>query len=200
MLFADGLPAHEWSFLLNPGPIDMDDPAVAEAFDVNGIDPAHLKKAPFFAEAYSRIVHALGVSAISFLYAAHNARFDWRMLTGEVNWAIRRSALHPAEAFVWRGLERRITLDTMALDIVLHPEKRKRNLEAVASYWGVEGWNKHRAAGDAEASGRILLAMAPDLPADIEEVCLLQAVAQKKHDDEIAARKAEEAAKGGTGS
>lgn len=77
------------------------------------------------------------------VFVAHNMRFDWAFLSREV----RRT--------------RDLALDgpricTVQLARRLVPQLRSRNLDSLATYFGVEIAARHRAGGDAVATARIL--------------------------------------------
>ena len=86
------------------------------------------------------------------VFVAHNATFDWRFVTTEVERA----------AGLVLGGDR---LCTVRLARVLLPQLRRRSLDALAHYFGVDIAERHRARGDAVATAHILcrlLALADD--------------------------------------
>ena len=190
VLWDEGRVAVTMAWLLKPGDVDYADPKVADAMRVNQINPATLKDAPSFAQAFPEIRNALGQAPVR---VAHNAPFDQRMLRQEFKRAVAEGKL-PADAGKGKAVSH--TLDTLALDLFLNPDVKGRKLEVVAARWGVSDWNKHRAAGDAEASVRILQAMAPRLPDEMHEVLEVQKEAQCKWQrimDQMRARGAQKA-------
>jgi DNA polymerase III epsilon subunit-like protein len=195
VLFVDGQAAGFWECYVNPGNIDYSAPRVVEALGVSGIDLGRLASAMPFSQALHIIQSAFGQSQVR---VAHHSRFDTGIIRGEID----RLKADPAiniEDYPPKGPYKSGTvLDTMALDIVLNPDARGRGLAPVAERWDIGGWTKHRAKGDADAAGRILLAMAPKLPPDLEDVLASMRQAQVKHDEIVAARRAEAASKAGS--
>jgi len=195
VLWEDGVKVVDWAFFVNPGSIDTTDARVVEALGVNGLTVADIATAPTFAQNFWLVRHVFHQAAVR---VAHNARFDQRMLQVEITRCLAAGTIKPSEASLDEiESEHKVILDTMALDIVLNPSAKGRGLASVAERWGVGDWHKHRAKGDAYAAGRILLAMAPKLPHRLEEVLPAMRQAQIKHDEAVAARRAEAAAKGG---
>ena len=85
------------------------------------------------------------------IFVAHNASFDWRFVSHEV----------------FRGTGQALdgtTLCTLRLARKVLPQLSRRNLDAVANFYAVEipPDARHRAAGDAIATAKILIAMLHD--------------------------------------
>jgi DNA polymerase-3 subunit epsilon len=78
------------------------------------------------------------------VFVAHNAAFDWRFLSMEV------------ERATGRRLEG-ISLCTVRMLRRLVPELRRRNLDAVAAHYGIEITARHRAGGDAVATAKVFI-------------------------------------------
>jgi DNA polymerase-3 subunit epsilon len=78
------------------------------------------------------------------LFVAHNAAFDWRFVSSEMARATGRALVG----------ER---LCTVRLARALLPQLRRRSLDALTNYLGIEVSARHRAAGDAVATARVLL-------------------------------------------
>jgi len=186
VVWEDGLKVVSLTWLLNPGEVDLADPNIRKAFEVNQIDPDSLKDKPTFAQVFDQIRHALGQADVR---VAHNAPFDQRMMRQEFQRAVKQGLLKLEDG---KAPGRHITLDTLAWDLVLHPDARGRSLAAVAERWGVSGWEAHRAAGDAEAAARILQAMAPKMPG-CDELADIQALAQRKWQAIMDAKRARDA-------
>ncbi len=94
---------------------------------------------PVFAEIADEVVASLAGR----VFVAHNLPFDWSFVSSET-----RRALH-------------LTLDGPRLCTVRLARKlisglRSRSLDSVASYFGIEIENRHRAAGDAMATAAAL--------------------------------------------
>ncbi len=77
------------------------------------------------------------------VFVAHNAAFDWRFVGAEMARCDRQLS-GP-------------TLCTVRLARRLLPELPRRSLDMVARHFGVEITARHRAAGDAEATARVLV-------------------------------------------
>jgi DNA polymerase III subunit epsilon len=85
------------------------------------------------------------------IFVAHNASFDWRFVSHEV----------------FRGTGQALdgtTLCTLRLARKVLPQLSRRNLDAVAKFYSVEipPDARHRAAGDAIATAKVLIAMLRD--------------------------------------
>ena len=99
-----------------------------------------VKDAPRFAEVCDQLLGVLEGS----IFVAHNAGFDWRFIAAEVERATRR----PLEG-------RRLC--TVRLARRLLPQLRRRNLDSLASFYGIDNSARHRAGGDARATAQILI-------------------------------------------
>lgn len=171
-----------YGWTINPGEIDLKDPAVVKAFEVNRIDPACLKDSPTYAESFEMIRHSLEQADVR---VAHNATFDQRMLRQEFQRAVAQGKLKAEDA---SGFGHKYwTLDTLALDFMLLPEAKGHKLLDVATRWGVrEPWQQHRAAGDAHAAVLILDKLAYRLPSTLDEIVAKQKLAQQAWQKRIA--------------
>ena len=79
------------------------------------------------------------------VFAAHNAAFDWRFVSEELlRCNVRLSGPR---------------LCTVRMARVLVPELGRRTLDHVTRYFGIEIADRHRAAGDAEATAKALVRM-----------------------------------------
>ncbi len=83
------------------------------------------------------------------VFVAHNANFDWRFVSMEV------------ERVTGRVLEGR-RLCTVKLARRLLPQLRRRSLDYVTAHYGVEITDRHRAGGDALATARVLVRLLDD--------------------------------------
>jgi DNA polymerase-3 subunit epsilon len=99
-----------------------------------------VKDAPPFEAVCDRVIEMLG----GHVFVGHNARFDWSFLCAEVERASGRSLEGPR-------------LCTVRLARKVLPQLRRRSLDRVALHYGVEIAARHRAAGDAVATARVLL-------------------------------------------
>ena len=101
-----------------------------------------VKDAPVFRDVCERVLRVISGN----VFVAHNAAFDWRFVTAEVN----------------RASGQRLSgrqLCTVRLARKLLPHLRSRSLDHVAAYYGVEITARHRAAGDAVATAHVLLGL-----------------------------------------
>ncbi|MDQ3951143.1 MAG: 3'-5' exonuclease, partial [Gemmatimonadota bacterium] len=99
-----------------------------------------VKDAPPFEALCDKVLNVLG----GHVFVAHNARFDWSFVSAEVERAMGRTLDGPR-------------LCTVRLARKLLPHLRRRSLDYVAMHYGVEIQGRHRAAGDAVATARVLL-------------------------------------------
>lgn len=104
-----------------------------------------VKDAPTFREIVADVAGVLRGN----VFVAHNAAFDWRFVTSEI-----------ARATGERLEGRRLC--TVRLARRLLPQLPRRSLDHVARYYGVEIAARHRAAGDALATARVLLRLLAD--------------------------------------
>jgi len=107
---------------------------------LTNITASMVRNAPRFAEVCDQLLGVLE----GHVFVAHNAGFDWRFITVEVERATNRR------------LEGR-TLCTVRLAKRLLPRLRRRNLDAIAAYYGIENTARHRAGGDAMATAQVLI-------------------------------------------
>jgi DNA polymerase-3 subunit epsilon len=78
------------------------------------------------------------------VFVAHNADFDWRFLSAEIE----RATYRPLQG-------RRICTVKLARKVL--PQLRRRNLDALQNFYGVENHARHRAGGDAVATASVFL-------------------------------------------
>ena len=126
----DGRFVEEYASLINP-----DRPIPPFITRLTRITPGMAAKAPRFtdvAEEVRRVVDGA-------VFVAHNAPFDWRFLSTELEWAGSRP-LHGR------------VLCTVRLARRLVPEVSRRSLDALSWFFGVENVARHRAFGDARAT------------------------------------------------
>lgn len=121
--------------LVNPGrPIP---PAIVA---LTRITDAMVRVAPTFGEVAGDVVRQLRHR----VFVAHNAAFDWRFVSHEVQRAAGVQLVGE-------------TLCTVRLARVLLPQLPRRSLDAVTHYLGIDIGARHRAAGDALATAHVLL-------------------------------------------
>lgn len=99
-----------------------------------------VKDAPTFADVCDQLLGVLEGN----VFVAHNASFDWRFLSAEIERVTRRPL---------RGRK----LCTVRLARRLLPQLRRRNLDALAHFYGIDNMARHRAGGDAIATAHVLL-------------------------------------------
>jgi DNA polymerase III subunit epsilon len=99
-----------------------------------------VKDAPPFEALCDKILDTLG----GHVFVAHNARFDWAFVNAEIGRATGRTLDGPR-------------LCTVKLARKVLPQLRRRSLDYVAMHYGVEIQSRHRAAGDAIATARVLV-------------------------------------------
>ena len=100
---------------------------------------------------FASIAHDVASRLAGHIFVAHNASFDWRFVSHEV----------------FRGTGQSLngtTLCTVRLARKVLPQLPRRNLDAVARHYAVEipPEARHRAAGDAIATAKVLLALLRD--------------------------------------
>ena len=105
-----------------------------------------VKDAPTFERVAPDVMRVLEGN----VFVAHNANFDWRFLTAELNRATGRQLYG-----------RRLCTVRIARKVL--PQLQRRSLDHVARYYGVEIRNRHRAGGDAIATAKCLIRMMSDL-------------------------------------
>lgn len=136
------------NWLLNPGR-----PIPAEATEVHKITDEDVKDAPAFAAVAAEILALLSGCVLG----AYNAAFDRAFLFGEVARAGLGGESLPA------GLRRDVDwIDPLVWARELHHAERSRALGEVAARLGIALENAHRAADDAEAALKVLLAFGRD--------------------------------------
>lgn len=99
-----------------------------------------VRRAPTIRDVAPRIAEVLR----GHLFVAHNATFDWRFVSSE---------LSRYGGQVVAG-ER---LCTVKLARAVLPQVRRRSLDSLAYYFGIDNHARHRAAGDAVATAKVLL-------------------------------------------
>ena len=147
--------------------VDPGVPVPEEARAVHGITDEELRGAPRFPEVFPRLLEMLEGR----LPVAYNASFD-------------RGFLHAEARRVpgWRGSDEAppalrddvVWLDPLVWAREILKDQKSRKLGDVAAHFGIPLEQAHRAAGDAEATGRVLLALAQNMPTPYGEVIRLQ--------------------------
>ena len=127
------------SFLFNPGL-----PIPPQATAIHGFDDGAVADKPAFAQRASEVVAALGDGIL----IGHSLGFDLAVLKREFARA----------GAAWRAPR---TLDTQLLAETVAPRLPGYSLDNVAAWLGVAIERRHSAAGDAEATARVFLALVP---------------------------------------
>jgi DNA polymerase-3 subunit epsilon len=149
--FDKGEVQERYALLVDPGI-----PIPAEASEVHGITDADVKGQPRF-EAIAKKVTELLAGRIA---VAYNATFDRNFIYAEM----RRAGITP-------GTDRRLPpalrsnvewIDPLVWARAVQPGEKSYKLGEVASRLNVSLVNAHRATDDAEAAGRVLMALLGD--------------------------------------
>jgi DNA polymerase III epsilon subunit family exonuclease len=160
----DGRKVEEWSRLLNPGR-----PLSAESVEKTGVRDEELASCPSFQEVAQEFLDRIRGQI---LVGYNLLNFDWPMILAE----LKRLGLEPPSC--WR-------VDALVLARGLVPQGR-HSLKDMVAHFGLTMETAHRATADADAVARLLLAMAPSLPPDLDALLELQA----QWAEEFRARKA----------
>lgn len=130
-----GAIAGEFQTLVNPG---RRIPSRISA--LTGITDAMVADAPFFEDVADELLQRLEGR----VFVAHNVSFDWRFVSNQLGDAIGQVPRGPR-------------LCTVQMARRLEPSLKKRNLDAVATHFGISIEARHRALGDALATARVFL-------------------------------------------
>ncbi len=131
----DGAIRDEFATLINPG-----GPIPRWVSGLTGISHDMVASAPRFEEICDQLRPRLEGR----VFVAHNAAYDWAYVSGEM----RRARL-----IVPSGPR----LCTVRLARKALPGVRRRGLDSLAAFYGIEIEGRHRAAGDARATALLLL-------------------------------------------
>ena len=171
--FDDGVKTASWNALINPTI-----PVPAEASAVHGITDEMLAEQPAFDAVWPEAQKLLEGR----LPVAYNASFDKRFLLaeleriGETTWG---SDVPPAmqSDVEW--------IDPLVWARELFPEHSGK-LTAICEHLDIPLEDAHRAANDAEATGRILVAMSDRMPAIYAELIRVQVRYAAQQDVDLA--------------
>jgi DNA polymerase III subunit epsilon len=130
-----GAVAGSFESLVNPGR-----PIPAAIVALTRITEEMVRTAPPFGDVAGEVVRQLRDR----VFVAHNAAFDWRFVSHEIQRAAGVQLVGE-------------TLCTVRLARVLLPQLPRRSLDAVTHYFGIDIGARHRAAGDALATAQVLL-------------------------------------------
>ena len=152
------------ALLINPGM-----PIPAEATAVHTITDQEVEGAPSFAEALA----ALAAMLAGHLPVAYNAAFDRGFLLAETE--RNKHALAGFQGELPPALRTDVVwLDPLIWAREILKDQKSRRLGDVAAHFGIALEQAHRAAGDAEATGWVLLALADHMPRVYGELVRLQ--------------------------
>ena len=150
------------NWLVNPGM-----PIPEESRAIHNISDEEIANAPRFHEVVVELADVLR----DHIPVAYNAEFDRRFLQAELK-RLEGIAFQPIPpAFVGDV----VWVDPLVWVRELFQEEKSRKLTDVSARLGIALDNAHRAASDAEAAGRVLLALVEKLPTSYAEVISLQA-------------------------
>ena len=136
---------------------------------ITGIKAADLVTAPSFAEVAADVQAALEGK----VFVAYNLAFDRAFVRGELERC----------GFNWHDPP---YIDPLIFVRELHRNQGSKRLAAVAARLGISLENAHRAADDAEAAGRVLYALASQLPQQLDDLIMLQSQWEAQHANEMA--------------
>jgi DNA polymerase-3 subunit epsilon len=161
--FEKGVITRRESLLVNP-----EIPVPEESRAVHGITDEELSGAPIFSAIVPQVIELLQGK----LPVAYNADFDRGFFKAELERTVPRGMtegdLPPAarDDIIW--------VDPLVWAREILKELSSRKLSDVTAHLGIPLERAHRAAGDAEATGRVLLALAPQMPRIYGELIRLQ--------------------------
>jgi DNA polymerase-3 subunit epsilon len=140
------------NWLINPGR-----PIPKEATDVHKITDDDVKDAP----AFATVAHEIAAALAGHVPAAYNAAFDRAFLANEV---ARANVAGAVVTLLPPALRRNVDwIDPLVWARELQQGERSRALGEVAARLGIALENAHRAADDAEAALRVMLALGRDV-------------------------------------
>lgn len=144
--------------------VDPQMPIPEESRAIHGITDDELAGAPTFAETIPRLLELLQGS----IPVAYNAGFDRAFLLNEFARAGVTDNLPAAldPAVVW--------IDPLVWAREILKDLKSKRLTDVAAHFGVALERAHRAVGDAEATGRVLLELSRQMPAAYGELVRVQ--------------------------
>lgn len=173
VVFIDaGMVSERHDELVNPGI-----PVPEEARAVHGIGDEELADAPRFAEVVDKLRGLLRGR----IPVAYNAGFDRRFLEAELA-RLGPPADDEPPAFR-KGVD---WIDPLVWVRELQPHEKSHKLGDVCARMEVPLVQAHRAAGDAEATGKVLLGLSAKMPRTYGELVRLQRQASARHEADMA--------------
>lgn len=161
VVFDGGIVTSKRQWLIHP---EM--PIPKESHAVHGISDDDVKDAPKFRELAPELLELL----VGHIPVAYNAEFDRRFLHAEFT----RTGRAPADAQPPALRPDVVWLDPLVWVRELQKYEKGKKLTEVTARMGIALDNAHRADADAEAAGRVLLALAPQMPNTYGELVRLQ--------------------------
>lgn len=162
---ANGEVIDTYSSLVNP---ERNLPEEVER--ITGIKAEDIVDAPKFAEVAATVMEKLQGR----VFVAYNLAFDRAFVRGELERC----------GIAWHDPQ---YIDPLIFVRELHKTQGSKRLGAVAARLGISLENAHRASDDAIAAGQVLYALGAQLPADLDDLLMLQSQWEAKHDNEMAA-------------
>ena len=172
--FVDGRVTTSHNWLINP---QM--PVPEESRAVHGISDDELRDAPTFLQIADDIEKALA----GHIPVAYNADFDRRFLHAEFS----RIGKNPAESLVPALRPSVVWLDPLVWVRELQKYEKGKKLTDVVARMGIKLERAHRAAGDAEAAGHVLLGLSPQMPRTYGELVRIQMQYAARQETELKA-------------
>ncbi|PHX97718.1 MAG: hypothetical protein CK531_02120 [Gemmatimonadetes bacterium] len=139
----DGVIEPVFHSLVNPG-----QPIPYQITSLTGIDDGMVRDAPSFAN----IAGELATHLARRVFVAHNAPFDWGFLDAEFG--------RVTPGVFGTLVPSRLCTVQLARKLLSHLPRR--NLDAVCWHYGISNDGRHRAAGDAHATARVLVHLLAD--------------------------------------
>ncbi|MFZ4579319.1 MAG: exonuclease domain-containing protein [Myxococcota bacterium] len=163
--FEHGEVTDRWSVLVDPGM-----PLHPDVTRITGIRDEDLSGKPRFADVAAELISRVEGR----LLVAYNASFDRSFVMRE----LARAGASMPQGLKW--------LDPLVFAKELHKGQGAMKLGVVAKRLGIPLEEAHRATADAECAGRVLLALAKDLPPTFEATWDLQEMWEGRQEAERA--------------
>jgi DNA polymerase-3 subunit epsilon len=159
------------NYLIQPGM-----PIPESAISVHGITDAMVADAPRF----EQIAHELRDALVGHLPIAYNATFDRKFMHGEMR---RAGVLTDLPAALDAGVT---WVDPLVWVRELMPDEKSKRLSDICERLGIPLNDAHRAWADAEATGRVLVALAERMPKSYGELIRVQDQYAARQEAELA--------------
>lgn len=173
--FHNGILTEKKNWLIQPGM-----PIPEQAQNVHGISDAMVADAPRF----EQIAKELRALLVGHLPVAYNATFDRKFMLAEME---RARALDNTAGDLPAALDASVTwLDPLVWTRELMPEAKSKRLGDICELLGIQLNDAHRAWADAEATGKVLLAIADRMPRGYAELIRVQSQAAARQEAQMA--------------